>query len=150
MGLFSQNNKSCMSVMNLSLTDKDDELERIKKADSRLFNASFPVLSLVNDWRNRILSLAADQVDIMEITIDTKKIASVFSEEVKQAASRITGVAAATEEMSSTAREIAKNAQAAAGEAGASKKPKRVRRRLKSLFREWSRSNKRLKPWGSR
>ena len=31
MGLFGQNNKSCMSVMNLSLTDKDDELERIKK-----------------------------------------------------------------------------------------------------------------------
>ena len=118
MGLFGQNNKSCMSVMNSSLTDKDDELERIKKTDPRLFNASFPVLSLVNDWRNRILSLAADQVDIMEITIDTKKIAGVFSEEIKQAASRITGVAAATEEMSSTAREIAKNAQAAAGEAG--------------------------------
>ena len=117
MGLFSQNNKSWMSVMNSSLTDKDDELERIKKTDPRLFNASSPALSLVNEWRNRILSLASDQVGIMEITIDTKKIAGTFESEIESAAQRITSVATATEEMSSTAREIAKNAQAAAGEA---------------------------------
>ena len=117
MGLFSQNNKSCMSVMNSSLTDKDEELERIKKTDPRLFNASFPVLSLVNEWRNRILSLASDQVGIMEITIDTKKISGTFESEIESAAQRIISIATATEEMSSTAKEIAKNAQAAAGEA---------------------------------
>ena len=118
MKLLSNGNKQCMTVMNSALTDKDDELEKLQKSDVRLFNASFPALSLVNDWRNRILSLASDQVDIMEITIDTKKTAGVFRGEVEKATSRITGIAAATEEMSSTAKEIAKNAQAAAGEAG--------------------------------
>jgi methyl-accepting chemotaxis protein len=107
-----------MTVMNSALTDKDDELERIKKSDARLFNASLPALSLVNDWRNRILSLASDQVDIMEITIDTKKDAGLFRNEIEKATQRIVSVASATEEMSSTAKEIAKNAQSAAGEAG--------------------------------
>ncbi len=118
MALLGRNNKQCMSIINSALTDKDDELEKIKKIDARLFDTSFPALSLVNEWRNRILSLASDQVGIMEITIDTKKTAGVFRSEVEQAASRVTSVATATEEMSSTAKEIAKNAQAAAGEAG--------------------------------
>ena len=118
MGLFNKlDNKSCYTVMNSALTDDDDELEKVQKSDLRLFNASFPVLTLVNEWRNRILSLASDQVDIMEITIDTKKTAGVFRSEIEAAVQRITSVAAATEEMSSTAKEIAKNAQAAAGEA---------------------------------
>ena len=119
MGLFNKlDNKSCYTVMNSALTDNDDELEKVQKSDLRLFNASFPVLTLVNEWRNRILSLASDQVDIMEITIDTKKTAGVFRGEIETAVQRITGIATATEEMSSTAKEIAKNAQAAAGEAG--------------------------------
>ena len=119
MGLLNKlNNKSCYSVMNSALTDNDDELEKVQKSDPRLFGASFPALSLVNEWRNRILSLASDQVDIMEITIDTKKNAGVFRGEIETAVQRITSVATATEEMSSTAKEIAKNAQAAAGEAG--------------------------------
>jgi len=119
MGLLGRSgNKQCMTVMNSALTDKDDELERIKKSDARLFNASLPALSLVNDWRNRILSLASDQVDIMEITIDTKKDAGLFRNEIEKATQRIVSVASATEEMSSTAKEIAKNAQSAAGEAG--------------------------------
>ena len=103
--------------MNSALTDNDDELEKVKKSDPRLFDASFPALSLVNEWRNRILALSGDQVDIMEITIDTKKTAAVFRSEVESSVQRITSVATATEEMSSTAKEIAKNAQAAAGEA---------------------------------
>ena len=118
MGLLNKlNNKSCYTVMNSALTDNDDELEKVKKSDPRLFDASFPALSLVNEWRNRILALAGDQVDIMEITIDTKKTAAVFRSEVESSVQRITSVATATEEMSSTAKEIAKNAQAAAGEA---------------------------------
>ena len=118
MGLFNKlNNKSCYTVMNSALTDNDDELEKVQKSDPRLFDASFPALSLVNEWRNRILSLASDHVDIMEITIDTKKTAGVFRSEIENAVQRITSVATATEEMSSTAKEIAKNAQAAAGEA---------------------------------
>ena len=118
MGLLNKlNNKSCYTVMNSALTDNDDELEKVKKSDPRLFDASFPALSLVNEWRNRILALSGDQVDIMEITIDTKKTAAVFRSEVESSVQRITSVATATEEMSSTAKEIAKNAQAAAGEA---------------------------------
>jgi methyl-accepting chemotaxis protein len=118
MGLFNKGNKQCMMVMNSALTDKDDELEKLQKSNAGLFNASFPALSLVNEWRDRILSLASDQVDIMEITIDTKKAAGVFRGEVETSVQRITSVATATEEMSSTAKEIAKNAQAAASEAG--------------------------------
>jgi methyl-accepting chemotaxis protein len=118
MELFGNGNKQCMTVMNSALTDNDEALEKVERSDARLFNASFPVLELVNDWRNRILSLASDQVDIMEITIDTKKTAGIFRGEIETAVQRITSVAAATEEMSSTAKEIAKNAQAAAGEAG--------------------------------
>ena len=118
MALLGRSNKQCMSVINSALTDKDDELEKLKKIDARLFDSSFAALTLVNEWRNRILSLASDQVGIMEITIDTKKTAGIFRNEVELAASRVTSVATATEEMSSTAKEIAKNAQAAAGEAG--------------------------------
>ncbi len=118
MRLFDKGNKQCMAVMNLALTDKDDELEKLQKTDTGVFNASFPALSLVNEWRDRLLSLASGQVDIMEITIDTKKTAGVFRGEVEMSVQRITSVATATEEMSSTAKEIAKNAQAAASEAG--------------------------------
>jgi len=70
MGLLGNNDKKCMLVMNSALTDNDDELEKIKKSDLRLFNASSPALSLVNEWRNRILSLASDQTNIMESTIN--------------------------------------------------------------------------------
>ncbi|MHB1696905.1 MAG: methyl-accepting chemotaxis protein [bacterium] len=103
--------------MNVALTDQDSELERIKRIDNRLFNASQAVLTLINEWRNRLLSLASDQVGIMEITINTKKDAGLFRSEIENAVQRIVSIATATEEMSSTAKEIAKNAQAAAGEA---------------------------------
>ncbi len=116
-GILKNGNKKCMLVMDAALTDKDAELEKIKKSDDRLFNASKPALSLINEWRNRILSLANDHVGIMEITIDTKKDTGLFKVEMKDAAHRITSVATATEEMSSTAKEIAKNAQSAAREA---------------------------------
>jgi len=72
---------------------------------------SHAVLDLVNVWRERVLSLISGQIVMLEIATDTKKTAMVFENEVDSSSQQIASVATATEEMSQTAKEIAKNAQ---------------------------------------
>ena len=117
MGLFKRQ-KTCMTVVDAAIQEKDATLEKIFTEDRKHLEVPCgPVMHQVGEWRDRLLSLANDQVDIMEITIDTKKEAVRFKMEIGDATHRITSVATATEEMSSTAKEIAKNAQSAAAEA---------------------------------
>lgn len=117
--------KKMVNLMDAALNDRDDELVKIKTGGGATFKDSAKPLSLINGWRERILRLIGQQIDILSLVIDTKKTAGVFESEIAGAIQRITSVATATEEMSATAREIAQNAQTAAREAdGTVKKTK--------------------------
>lgn len=118
LGIFKKKS-ACMNVVDAAIQEKDTELEKIigKEKNIELNASCGTVIRQIGEWRDRLLELADDQVDIMDITIDTKKEAFKFKLEINDATQRITSVATATEEMSSTAKEIARNAQSAASEA---------------------------------
>ncbi|MHB1661537.1 MAG: methyl-accepting chemotaxis protein [bacterium] len=106
-----------INILDNALTDKDDELAKLKKHDPGIFGILSLVLDGINKWRERALSLILHQIDILDITVNTKKIAGVFESEIDNSAQKVASLAAATEEMSATAKEIAKNAVMAVDEA---------------------------------
>ncbi|MHB1647105.1 MAG: methyl-accepting chemotaxis protein, partial [bacterium] len=106
-----------INILDSALTDKDDELAKLKKHDSGIFGVLSLVLDGINKWRERVLSLILHQIDILDITVNTKKIAGVFESEIDNSAQKVVSLATATEEMSATAKEIAKNAVMAVDEA---------------------------------
>jgi methyl-accepting chemotaxis protein len=106
-----------INIIDYALTDKDEGLIELKKRDSGIFGVLSGILESINKWRERILSLILYQIDILDITVNTKKIAGVFESEIDSSAQKVISVATATEEMSATAKEIAKNAAMAADEA---------------------------------
>ena len=117
--------KKVINIIDIALSDGDDDLAKIKKQGSGVFGILSGILSGINKWRERVLSLILYQIDILDITVNTKKVAGVFESEIDNSAQKVVSVATATEEMSATAKEIAKNAVMAVGEAaGTVKKTK--------------------------
>ena len=109
--------KKIINIIDNAVTDRDDDLAKLKKVDSGIFSILSGILGNINKWRERVLSLISYQIDILDITVNTKKIAGVFESEIDSSAQKVVSVATATEEMSATAREIAKNAVMAVSEA---------------------------------
>jgi len=134
MKLFGDDIKQYIAIINAALADKDDELESLQKSHYKLFETLLAALSLVNDWRNRILSIISNQTDIIASTMDTKKAALEFKLKIEEATANITALATATEEMSSTAKDVSASAQSAAEEAlGTVEKTKQGEAALKEL-----------------
>lgn len=114
--VFSNKTKKIINILSTALSDADSELEKLSISDKNAFMDSHEVLDLVNVWRERLLSLISRQVIMLEIATDTKKTAETFESEIDSSSQQIASVATATEEMSQTAKEIAKNAQLTANE----------------------------------
>ena len=106
-----------INIIDNAISDKDDDLAKLKKQDSGIFTILSGILGGINKWRERVLSLILYQIDILDITVNTKKVAGVFESEIDSSAQKVVSVATATEEMSATAKEIAKNAVMAVSEA---------------------------------
>ncbi len=109
--------KKVINIIDIALSDGDDDLVKIKKQGSGVFGILSGILDGINKWRERVLSLILYQIDILDITVNTKKVAGVFESEIDSSAQKVVSVATATEEMSATAKEIAKNAVMAVNEA---------------------------------
>ena len=109
--------KKVINIIDIALSDGDDDLVKIKKQGSGVFGILSGILGGINKWRERVLSLILYQIDILDITVNTKKVAGVFESEIDSSAQKVVSVATATEEMSATAKEIAKNAVMAVNEA---------------------------------
>ena len=109
--------KKVINIIDIALSDGDDDLVKIKKQGPGVFGILSGILGGINKWRERVLSLILYQIDILDITVNTKKVAGVFESEIDSSAQKVVSVATATEEMSATAKEIAKNAVMAVSEA---------------------------------
>ena len=104
------------AILNAYLGADLASVHALQQAHPQTWAALHPQIEQLDIWRQRLVGIADEGVKILTAIQQTSAITQQFSSGLQSDFGKLSGVATAVEELSSTAREIARNAEEAASE----------------------------------